>query len=85
MWIVIYGRHWVYLKHKEFRFETKYWCLAILVYAWWNFRYSITVYPVRYIKMYKSDNDVINIKSYSRHELGIYKGRSGLRGKRERL
>ena len=69
MWVVIFGRHWVYMKHKEYRYESPYWICAVAVHQWWAFRYSLTVMPVKYLKMYKS-GDVVDIRTYSVQKAG---------------
>lgn len=71
MWVIKYGRHFVYLKYKEYRFETRILALALVVYLWWHFRYSMSIYPVRYIKIYKSE-DVVRLKTYSASKTGDY-------------
>jgi hypothetical protein len=69
MWVVIYGRHWVYLKYKEYRYETPKWYLAVAVYLYYHFRYSLSIYPVKYVKMYKT-GDVIKLKHYTASFMG---------------
>ncbi len=70
MWVIKYGRHWVYLKYKEYRFETRHYLVALLVYLFLHLRYSLSVYPVKYLKMYKSE-DVVRLSTYS----ASYQGR----------
>lgn len=72
MWTVIYGRHWVYLKYKEYRYETPWAVLAFFVHLWWHCRYSLSVYPVKYIKIYKVQNGVIKLSSFNKSEVGDY-------------
>ena len=66
MWVVIYGRHWVYVQYKEFRYETPLFLVALVVYWFHHCRYSFSAYPVKYVKIYKVDKNVINFDSYSR-------------------
>lgn len=73
MWVVIYGRHWTYVEYKEDRYETPYLILALLVYWQFYFRYVLTMLPVKYIKMYKVQKNVVYMKNY----WSDYRGRDG--------
>lgn len=72
MWTVLYRRHFVYIPYKDLRYETARWYIAFVVYQWWYFRYVMSVYPVKSIKTYKVQNNVVNLNSYSKSSLGDY-------------
>lgn len=71
MWTVTYGRHFVYLKYKEYRYETRWYILAFFVHQWWHARYTMSVYPVKYVRIYKSD-DVVKLSTYNISKEGDY-------------
>lgn len=79
MWIVIYGRHFVYLRNEESRYETKNYILAVLVYWTFYFRYLLSIYPEKYVKIYRIENNVVDLRKYRRD----YQGRK-YHGKRTR-
>lgn len=64
MWIVILHRRWVYLEYKKYRYETKWKILAYLVYNYYFAIYVMSMFPVRTIKMYKVEDNVVDLKTY---------------------
>lgn len=65
MWIIVYGRHYVYSNNKEIRFKTKLFLIAFLVYRYFWCRYILSVYPVKYVKMYLVLDNTVDLKTYS--------------------
>ena len=59
MWIIIYGRHFLYLKYKEYRYETSYAFMAFVMYTYYYLRYSMSIYPIKYLKIYRISNNLI--------------------------
>lgn len=77
MWVVKFGRHYLYLKHHEFHIETPYRLKALAIYWYFHCWYVLSVFPVKYVKMYKIDSNLIRMKSYQ----NSYQGRKNGFGK----
>jgi hypothetical protein len=64
MWVVILGCHYVYLQNEESRFETKNHLLALTVYWSFYIRYLFSIYPEKYVKIYRIENNVVDLRKY---------------------
>lgn len=61
MWIVVFGRHFRYVDESEKRYETKSMLMAFLVYALWYCWFVFSIYPKKYIKLYKKEGNVLKL------------------------
>jgi hypothetical protein len=71
VWVIVLGEHFVYIDEKETRFETKSYFLATLVYWLYYVRYVFSIYPEKYVKIYRIENGVAQLGTYQL----IYQGR----------
>lgn len=68
MWTVKYNISFSYRESKSYRYDTRFFLLAYAVYLWYGFRYVLTIYPVRELKIFKADDNLFYLKDYSKQK-----------------
>lgn len=64
MWIVTYERHNRYVLYKSALFESKWYALALIVYAWWALGYTFSSFPVKKVSLTWIVNGVVFMKGH---------------------